>query len=292
MAGAWSPQVELDLIGHLLADQEYRELSSLHSSLRLSGTSARAGHRLTIGYRAELLLLDQDDATYAEAHRGEIELETRTGRLLFAGAGYRSYRDQRRSRWEADLGLGGPLSLSDRTSLLYGATIRWADASSPAYDQHGASVVLATQVGLGKGFSSRLSGTVSWDDYPHSGGSEGMLVFGSTEPRQDLLGRLKLELTGPAWHGLRPVLSWQYSRRDSSIDEIPLGSFDFSESRVVLQLRWSFSGDPWAPATVSPPGHLPLDWGLDAVDGATSHPIIELLRQDEELHRGSSCQVF
>jgi tetratricopeptide (TPR) repeat protein len=291
VAGDLRPVLDVELLGHGLNDEAYRELSSLQGAARLGGLLNRPGYRLLLGYRPELLLLNQDPSRYAWANRGELELERSSGLLLFAGGGRRTYRDDRRTRWEGDAGLGGPLRLFTRLSLVGGATVRLADASSPAYDQRGISVAVAGRVGLGRGFAARLAATASWDDYPHSGGAAGLEVFGNEAPRRDLLGRLTVGVLAPERRGVRAAIEWQLSRRDSTVDDPPGLNFDYHESRLVAQVRWRFSSDPWAPRAVAPPGHVPLDWGLGDGTGDDDEQIIELLRQDEELRRGSSCAV-
>lgn len=285
----WRPAVDLELLGHGLEEAEYRDLSTLEGAVRLGGLRSRPGQRLAVGYRADLLLINQDDERFAESHRGEMELETESGLLVFAGAGHRTYRDDLRTRWEADAGVGGSPWKLGAMPLVVGATLRLADAHSPAYDQVGVSLAAAGRVPVGRGFAARAAATASWDDYFHSGGSEGQQVFGSSERRRDLLGRLTVGLLGPSFGGFRPGVEGQLARRDSTLNDLPTGGYDYTEWRLLLVVRWSFASDPWAPEAVSVPGHVPLDWGLDRGEGAEAERIIELLRQDEDLRRASSC---
>lgn len=287
--GSWRPVVDLELLGHGLEEEAYRDLSTLEGAVRLGGVRAADRRRLWVGYRAESLVINQDDESFSEAHRGEVELETGTGLLLFAGAGHRSYRDDLRTRWELDAGVGGSRWSLGPVPLVVGATLRLADARSPAYDQAGASLAAAGRLPLGRGWALRAAATLSWDDYFSSGGAEGLLVFGSTERRQDQLGRLTVGLLAPSWRGLRPGIEGQLARRDSTLSDLPTGGYDYTEWRLLAVVRWSFASDPWAPETVQVPGHVPLDWGLDRGQGAEAEQIIELLRQDEDLRRASSC---
>jgi hypothetical protein len=59
----------------------------------------------------------------------------------------------------------------------------------------------------------------------------------------------------------------------------------------VLWLRVTFDADWGAPPTVEPPGHVPLEWGLAGDRGLDQERILDLLRRDEELRRGSSCTL-
>lgn len=283
--------VELDGEGHLLADEEYRELSSLLLGGRVGGLATLGRYRALAAWRAEVLHLDQSPSLYSEAHRGEVEIESTAGGLLFGGAGHRVYRDERRTRNEWDFGLGGPLRVVKGAPAVIGATLRGATARSEAYDLLGASLALAVRFPLPGGVWARLSGSGSWDDYLHSGGPEGLLVFGTTERRRDLTGKATLGIWLPAWRGLRVGLEGQLSRRDSTADERPGFDFDYTEARARLLVRVGFGADPSAPPAVSPPGHVPLEWGLGPGEASEAEKIIDLLRQDEELRRGSSCGV-
>ncbi len=285
------PVLDLELLGHGLDKPAYRELSSLQSAARLGVLLTHGSQRFLLGVRAERLLLDQSPSRYAVARRVEMEVEWRSGWLALAGAGHRDYRDDRRTRREWDAGVGGPVRLLSGVSTVVGATVRGADAHSPAYDLRGASVAAAARFSLGRGVTARVAATMVWDDYPHSGGREGELAFGTAERRRDLLGKLTLGVWSPSWRRVRAGLEWQLARRDSTADDRPGFDFDYRESRARLLLRWTFSSDPWAPRTVRPPDHVPLEWGLGRGDQVEDERIIDLLRQDEELRRGSSCGV-
>jgi hypothetical protein len=285
------PTLDLEIEGNGLGGRDYRELSSLRGAARLGGLFTWKDSRLLLGYRAELLLLDQQQSRYAVAHRAEAELETSSNWVLFAGVGRRSYRDDRRTRWEGDAGIGGPVELGPSLPLVVGATLRLSDARSPAYDQRGGSVAVLSRVALGRGMAARIALTGSLDDYHHSGGAEGLAVFGTREQRRDLLGRISLGVWTPPWRGLRAGIEWQFTRRDSTADDTPGFDFDYTEHRVGLRVRWSFAADPWAPRAVDAPDHVPLDWGLEGGEGLGEERILDLLRQDEDLRRGSSCAV-
>jgi hypothetical protein len=285
------PVLDLEVVGHGLHEQAYRELSSLQGAARLGALLTRERFRLLLGFRAERLLLDQSPSQYSEAKRGELEIEWPGGWMAFAGGGHRDYRDGRRTRQEWDAGFGGPVRLHSGTSTVVGATIRSADARSPVHDQRGASLAAATRFGLGRGISARVAATLGWEDYPQSGGYDGLAVFGTAERRRDLTGKLTLGLWLPSWRGLRGGLEWQLARRDSTADDRPGFDFDYRESRVRLLLRWTFSKDPWAPRAVHPEDHVPLPWGIGRGAQGEDERIIDLLRQDEDLRRGSSCGV-
>lgn len=285
------PLLEVALRGHAVADETYRELGTLESGIRLGATRAVGDRRLLLGYRMERLAINQDKSLYASTHRFEAEQEWRSGAVVFGGFGHRAYRDDRRTRWEMDVGAGLPLRPAGLPPLVVGATLRAADATSPAYDQLGLSLAATSRLALGRRFALRLAASATWDIYPRSGGAAGRQVFGTPERRRDLLGRLRVAVEAPPWHHVVPIVEWQGNHRASTLHETPGADFSFREWRMSVAVRWRFSPDPWGPATTSPPGHVPLEWGLAEGALGTHESIIDLLRQDEELRRGSSCVV-
>jgi hypothetical protein len=289
--GVLRPVFDLEAEGELIGDEEVRDLSSVTAALRPGVLIGMGERRLLAAYRREALWLDQSESRYADAHRLELELEDSGGRVAALGAGRRIYRDEYRTRWEGDLGIGALLRLRTGAPAAVGVTARLADATAPAWDQRGATAAAATRFELGRGFAARVALAASWDEYPHSGGLAGLLAFGTTERRRDLLGRLTVAAIGPAWRGARPLLEVRATRRDSTADDLPGFDFDFTETRVSLRVQWRFAADPWAPHLAQPAGHVPLDWGLGKGDGGEQERILDLLRQDEELRRGSSCHV-
>jgi len=282
---------ELEVFGEGFAAHAYRELGNLDASVRLGAVLPGERRRTTVAYRAGLLLLDQEPSRYAESHRVELERETAGDWVFFAGFGRRSYRDDRRSRWEGDVGIGGGVGTLAGAPLVVGATARLADADSPAYDQVGVSVAATTRIDVGRGRSARVSLTAAWDHYPDSGGARGAEVFGTREERRDLSGRLSIELAARLRRGLTAGVEVRLAARDSTADDAPGFDFDSREVRALATLRWRRTADPWAPRTVRPAGHVRLDWGLVGGEEEGAESILDLLRQDEELRRGSSCGV-
>jgi hypothetical protein len=245
--------------------------------------------RFGFGMRSEALLLNQEESLYSEAYRGEFEIEWKRGTVAFGGGGHRSYRDQRRTRWEADAGFGGPLGRIDGMALVGGATLLLADAESPAYDQIGASAAVSTRVNVTGTTALEVAVKGAWEDYLNSGGEEGLAVFGTEDKRRDVLGRAVLTLWIRPWKRLQPRCELWYTRRWSTADETPGFDFSYREWRFEAWIRWNFSADPWAPKTARAEDHVPLDWGLETGSGIQEDRILDLLRRDEELRRSSSC---
>lgn len=290
-SGSLRPILDLEATGHRNAAEDYRELSTLQASGRIGGTVNLGRYRLLSGYRAEVLHLDQEDSRFAEAHRGELELESVRGWLLFGGAGHRTYRDERWTRDEWDVGFGGPLRFGSGPLIAVGGTIRGTSARSNVWDVRGASLAAATRIALPRKLTARLSATASYDDYLHSGGAEGMAAFGTSDKRRDLTTKATIGLWFPPWHGQRVGLEGEVARRDSTADRLAGFDFDYSESRVLVLVRFGFRADPSAPRAARSSDHVPLEWGLAGGDGSEAERIIDLLRQDEELRRGSSCGI-
>lgn len=283
------PALDLVVIGHGLGNEAYRDLSTLLGAVRVGGVAAKGEHRLGFGYRAELLFLNQDPNRYSEAHRVEVEIEWAKGSVLFGGGGHRTYRDEKRTRWEADIGFGGSIGGIRGSPLVAGATALVADAESPAYDQLGVTAALSARFPVTARTLLQVDLGGVWDDYFNSGGEEGRLVFGTEEKRRDLLGRLAAIFWAPPIKNLRPRVALRYTQRWSTADTTPGFDFSFNEWRIVAWLRWSFAADPWAPKIERSDDHVPLDWGLESNKGLDEHRILDLLRRDEELRRSSSC---
>ncbi len=251
MAGKAKPVFELEVLGNGLLNEDYRELSTLQAGLRLGGVVDAPTHRWNFGYRAEALFIDQSLSRFSEAHRAEVELEWARGRVAFAGAGHRSYRDERRTGWEGNLGFGTPIGLDRRFPVLLGATLRLADAQSPAYDQIGLSAAASSTIPLGRRTSLRVGLAAIWDDYPHSGGEEGRHVFGTEEKRRDLLGRIAVTFWAPGWRSLRPGVELRYTQRDSTADQSPGTSTTGAPTRPASTRLCANGPSPLAPRTTS-----------------------------------------
>jgi len=285
------PLVDVEVLGNHFFEDEAEGFSTVLGSVRPGVAIASADRRLVVGYRLEGLWLEEESGLYSEARRLEAELEWAAGRVLFAGFGHRDYTDEKRSRWEGDLGFGGSIGSIAGSPVVAGATIRLADAEARVYDQLGVSVAASTTIPLGRRTSLRVAVSAAWDDYFNSGGPEGLLVFGTTDKRRDLLGRAGLTLWAPEWRHVRPGLEVRATRRDSTADDSPGYDFSYDELRVVIWLRWSFTAGRGTPTTVTPAGHVPLEWGIEPGDGLQDERILDLLRRDEELRRSSSCTI-
>jgi hypothetical protein len=80
------PAFDLEIIGHGLGNESFRDLSTLLGAFRVGAVVAKTERRLSFGYRAEVLFINQDEALFSEAHRAELEVEWARGTVIFDGA--------------------------------------------------------------------------------------------------------------------------------------------------------------------------------------------------------------
>jgi hypothetical protein len=287
------PTLEAGLKGHGITTQQEgaRKLSYLQMHARPGFIWGTRFPRIILGYKVDYLVLNQDIENrrrFFEAHRGEIEFET--GRMTyFAGAGRRIYHENGRTRWEFDGGLGGSFLLFGRARILAAMSLRYYDAVGNPYDQMGATGLVVSRIDVGHGLVARLGVTLGVDYYHNSGGVLGVQAYGSDQRRFDVLTKLSAGLWSPMWMGARAGLSYEFSYRESTADE--LDDYDYNEHRVLLKIRWTIDLNPWAPQVVETKGRVALDYGIGEQAGAglEEERIQDLLRQDEAARRGSSC---
>ncbi len=285
------PALEINAKGHGLTVERARELSYLDLSTRPGVIIGGGFPRVLLAYKGNLLLINLDDKTlFYEAHRGEAELETSFGLLVFAGAGRRFFRESGRTRTELDGGFGASISLHERVQLLLALTGRYYWAVGAPYDQAGGTGLVAGRVGFGPGFYARLGATPGLDYYPRSGGERGAVAYGTEEKRFDFLIKQFEELWSPSLRGVRFGLRYEFSWRNSNADEGE-SNYDYMEHRIMAAVRFSFEANPWGPRVVSSEEHVELDFGIEKSTGAAfdGERIQDLLRQDEAARAGSSC---
>ncbi|MBW1870421.1 MAG: hypothetical protein JRJ19_00050 [Deltaproteobacteria bacterium] len=291
------PTIEGSFKGHALEEdatpnngKRPQEYTYLELSMRPGLIIGYDYPRVLVGYRAELLLINQDEKNpFYEAHRGEIEIET-GGPLVFAGAGRRIFKESGRTRWEFDGGAGGAISLHRRVQLLLAGSARYYLAYGESYDQVGGSALMVGRILIWKGFSLRLGVNIGLDYYLHSGGDKGKIAFGTENKRFDVLTKLTAGIWSPVLFATRLGIGYEFSIRNSTADE-ENDNYNYTEHRALLKARWTFDLNPWAPRVVETEGHVALDYGQggDSGGGFDQERIQDLLRQDEAARRGSSC---
>jgi len=260
-------------------------LSTLILSGRAGVLLGRDFPRLTLAWRPDYVLLELGDTYspgplwYYGAHRAEAELEVSRGLVVFAGGGRRDFRELGRSRWEADLGAGGGVSLAARWSLLWAVTGRAHVAQDKAYDLYGGTAIFSLDARLPAALWARATGGVGLDWYPSSA-----FAFDIADERRDLAVRAGLQLGLAPEPGVRVGLGWEMTWRDSTVPE-----YAATDHRVSLRVAWSGAVDTAGPEPIPDALLAPLGWGLDGGDDGTGERVQDLLRRDEQVRPGCGC---
>lgn len=284
------PSLEGQIKVSRLLDPDVEGLSTLVLTGRAGLIVGEGLPRVLFAYRPEALLLTQGDryddgpVWFFEAHRAEVEVEVAPWLLVFGGAGQRMFREEARTRTEADVGLGGALPLGVRwLGVLWASSGRVYRADEPAYNLWGLSVLLSASARLPEDVVLRLSGTFAADWYPDSTSYPVFFPRGGPDPRRDLFGRGSVGVWTPSAWGLRVGAEYVVSTRGSTAD-----AYAFTDHRALLRVTWSGDADVLLPSDAGP-APVPLDWGVHGRSGALDDRVQDLLRQDEQVQRASSC---
>lgn len=246
--------------------------------------------RVVLAYRPDWLLLpngfkgDASPVPYMMGHRGEFEIEVMPEVLLFGGAGTRTFREMVRSRTEVDLGIGGSASPVGALSLLWAASGRYYDARHRAWDLAGFSATFAAVGRLPYDMNARVSLTVLMDFYFDSAARNGEDPFNSSFDRTDFFYKFGAQFWSPSLSGVRFGVSYDFSSRDSTA-----ALYSFQDHRVLARIRWTGTAEMHRPAVQDDSGEIGLiDWG-DGSSHAVDERVQDMLRQDEQVQRSSSC---
>ena len=281
------PAVEFQTKAAGFSGSSVRGLSWLDLTGRLGVSAGKTLPRVLLAWRPEWLMLAQGDryeggpVWYFGAHRVEAEVEVAPWLLAFAGAGRRTFREVARSRWEVDFGLGGRLPVVRPVSLLWAGTGRVYRSTSSAWNLWGVSVLLAAQGRLPLGFLAKAGLSAAVDAYPDSAGYEPW--GGHPNSRRDVLVKPGLSVWSPAWSGMRVGIQYDFSWRDST-----LGAYDFRDHRVTLRVAWAGDAEVLLPGVAPGTPAADLPWKMGASDQGLDR-VQDLLRQDEQVQRSSSC---
>ncbi len=288
--GGVAPFVATDVKGHGIEAEEARELSYLELGGRAGFSFKLGSARMRLAYRREALFLDvPDNSRYTLADRGELELELPGKALVLAGGGHREYQDPWRTRRELDAGLVVPFTLAG-FGVTAGMSARSYSAARAVYDQQGLSITAMASHALGHGLSGRLAVLLSGDDYPDSGGLEGLIAFGSREKRRDLGARLQLGVARTLGSHLGVAVTLEHARRSSTIDPGLYGSFAYRETKLMVSVRAALAGNPWRGRPEVAEDHVPLDYGqAPQLLPLDLGGVRDMLRQEEELRRDCGC---
>ncbi len=280
------PLLELDLRTQLFTRQQVSDYSYLNLGVR-PGLALGAWR---LFYRGQLFLLAGTDKYteagprwYYETHRGELDWAPRPWLTVMTGAGRSIFRERSRTRTELDGSLGLALNVW-RIRLLSVLSYRLHWATSSAYNLGGGTVIVSGTLPL-KHLSLRGRLLSSFDLYPDSAGYFSSLDQDAHEARRDFMIKGGLELWSPSWRRARVGLTYEFSRRLSSVS-----SYEYQDHRLLLRLRFNVTFDPGAPATAATPsGHVRLPYGVSRAEQLEDERIQDLLRQEDAARRGSSC---
>jgi hypothetical protein len=279
------PFAEAELKAQANSSQAAQDLDYLYLSGRPGVVLDLGGLGLLAAWRLDALLLRGGDAYqggplwYFLGQRGEAEAWLGPYLTLLGGVGWRQFRPLGRSRVEGDLGLGAGGPLGGRLHLMGVLSLRLQRATNSEWNRLGGLAAATGQVRLPGAWAAKADASLALEDFPDSAGVA--LPAG----RRDWLLKGRLGLWSPAWAGVRLGLEYEPSHRRSSAE-----AYTFTDHRVGLHLRWVAGGDPWLPEGVGGEGREVLDYGVGGgAGGALGERLQDLLRQDEESRRGSSC---
>jgi hypothetical protein len=240
---------------------------------------------LFVGYRGDVLFLNMEDQynydpplVFYEGHRGEFELALLPEVVLFGGGGRRFFREDIRTRWEIDGGVGVHKGLTSWLSVLGAASARRHWAEDKAYDLFGASVLVQLVFGIWRGIQLKSMLALHLDHYGSSRG-----FFHADLTRRDTTVKATAELLTMSLKGVRFSAAYEFSDRFSSVP-----SYAFLDHRVLAKVTLYFGFDLLG-SKASKDEHIALDYGLEVTATGEAEGIQELLRTDEHVRGGPGC---
>ncbi len=226
----------------------------------------------------------KDKGWYMVAHRGELEVDLGRGVQAFGGLGRRIYQHLPRTRTEVDGGIAAMIPLGRGWNLTGVAAGRVQQARNEAFHDRGLTGLLRLRIPLPRDAMIKLRVMGLVDIYPTSAS-----YYQSSVPRQDLMLKIQAGPWTPAFHGLRIGATYSLAHRASTINHYE-DNFNYTDHRVLLQVRWQGAMDPTTPRTARVDGsHIPLPYGLEEGGNMGLDRVQDLLRQEDSARRGSSC---
>jgi hypothetical protein len=291
--GTVTPSLEVGGRGYGIAATVARGLSNVELFGAVAARLGRGATHPTVRYRHEELLLDAAEGSrYWAANRGEIEVSPTPTLTFFGGAGRRVFfTDDWRTRTEWDLaGLQAVRFL--RRPVVLGGAFRLYRAERPVHDQVGGTLTVATDLPMRASLRARLALSGAFDDFPRSGGADGLVAFGTTERRRDVAVRLSAGLWRPLHAHAAIGLTYELARRWSTADSPGLRYYPYVEHRLLVALRVGDGGNPWRARSREAPGRVALPWrDLEEWSVLRDDPVRQLLRREEDLGADCGCVV-
>jgi len=291
--GTVTPSLEVGGRGYGIGATVARGLSNVELFGAVAARLGRGATHPTVRYRHEELLLDAAEGSrYWAANRGEIEASPTPTLTFFGGAGRRVFfTDDWRTRTEWDLaGLQAVRFL--RRPVVLGGAFRLYRAERPVHDQVGGTLTAATDLPMRASLRARLALSGAFDDFPRSGGADGLVAFGTTERRRDVAVRLSAGLWRPLHTHAAIGLTYELARRWSTADSPGLRYYPYVEHRLLVALRVGDGGNPWRARSWEAPGRVALPWqDLEEWSVLRDDPVRQLLRREEDLGADCGCIV-
>jgi hypothetical protein len=289
----WTPSLELGARGYGLAADEARELSQAEISAAAGLRLGRGATAPTVRYRHEDLFLELvDGSRYWTADRGEVEVSRTRVLTLFAGAGRRVFfTDGWRTRTEWDLAALQALRFLGRPVVLGGA-FRLYRAERAVHDQVGGTLTTATDIPVRAALRARLALSGAFDDFPSSGGVDGLVAFGTTDRRLDVTVRLSAGLWRALGAHAALGLTYEYARRWSTADSPDVRYYPYVDHRLLVTLRGGAAGNPWRARGREAPDRVALPYrDLEEWSVLRDDPVRQMLRREEDLGADCGCVV-
>lgn len=248
------------------------EAPRLVAAVAFDGTQTQGGDRYSDG-----------PLWFSEARRAEVELELPGAVFIVSGVGQRSFREIGRTRDEVDGTIGWAAQRPDRLRFLGGLSARYHNARNAAFDLAGFTAVSQVRVTLPRDFEAGTTLSVSLDNYYRS---EGYFVTDALSTRRDAQWRAIAALYTPPLIGLlRLAARYELSIRRSSAT-----AYEYTDHRVLAALEWRIDSDQLGRNLIAPHGRTSADYGnLGGAAGATSTQLRDLMRQEENQRRNSTC---
>lgn len=290
--GAITPSIELGARGYGIATPEARELSHAELSAAAAVRLGRGRASPTVRYRHEELLLDASGGRYSASDEAEVEASPLRSLTLYGGLGRRVFfTDDWRTRTEWDLAGLRATRLAHR-SLVLGGAIRYYRARRAVHDQVGGTLTAAAELPLRASLRARLALTGAIDDFPRSGGPDGLIAFGTTERRRDGTVRLSAGLWRPLTAHAALGLTYEFARRWSTADEPGLLYYPYVDHRLLASLRVGAGGNPWRGQSRATPDRVALPYrDLGEWSVLWDDQMRRLLRPEEDLGADCGCVV-
>jgi tetratricopeptide (TPR) repeat protein len=281
------PSVEAFVKGMRFTDESVRGLSWMNLGARIGFLYGDNALGVFVGYKTDYLLLAQGDPYssgplwFFNGHRGEVEAYLTKFLLAFFGAGTRTFRERARTRTEVDGGVGTNLRLYKSHALLAAFSARKYFANVKPWSVFGISALAYWHWQLPKDFLVKTGLLWSLDVYPESKGYQGFQS--PNKDRTDNLIKASVSLWSPSFKGVRLGLAYDYSWRHSTVD-----IYAFSDHRVTMRVVWGGESEIFLPKKAGSDGLFPMQVEDKAGEGFVER-IQDLLRQDEQVQRSSSC---